>query len=101
MFNKYSDSNLEVPPIGFIAQSMIMEGPNFIQMMPGVSLKSKGDSLGQNYVSVEDAILKRGADVIIVGRGITSCNNDVVMIENAKEYKQLGWNSYLKRCAQD
>lgn len=101
MFNKYSDRNLEVPPIGFVAQSMIMEGSNFIQMMPGVSLKSKSDSLGQNYVSVEDAILKRGADIIIVGRGITSCNNDVVMIQNAKEYQKLGWNSYLKRCAQN
>ena len=98
MYNQSRAKNMQVPPIGFIGQSrMISNDPDFIQMTPGVSLVSKGDSLGQNYVSIEDAIKERGADVIIVGRGITACSNETMMIETAKEYKELAWKSFLEK----
>ena len=76
---------------------MISNDPDFIQMTPGVSLVSRGDNLGQNYVSIEDAIKERGADIIIVGRGITSCPNEKMMIETAKQYKELAWKSFLEK----
>ena len=89
---------MDVPPIGFIGQTrMISNDPNFIQMTPGVSLVSKGDNLGQNYVTVERAIEERGADIIIVGRGITSCTDEKTMIEMAKKYKELAWTSFLNK----
>ena len=98
MYNQSRTKNLQVPPVGFIGQcKMISNDPNFIQMTPGVSLVSKGDNLGQNYVSVENAIQERGADVIIVGRGITSNSDNKTMIETAKKYQHLAWKSFLAR----
>jgi len=60
-------------------------------------LSSTSDSLGQNYNSVEHVILNRGTDLIIVGRGIYNSKN---IKETAKEYRQRGWDSYLKRLNQ-
>ena len=98
MYKQCRAKNMKVPPIGFIGQSRMITGdPNFIQMTPGVSLVSKGDNLGQNYVSVECAIEEKGADIVIVGRGITSCAEDKTMNETAKKYRELAWEAYLKR----
>ena len=98
MYNQWSNKNMDVPPIGFIGQTrMISNDPNFIQMTPGVSLVSTGDNLGQNYVTVERAIEERGADIIIVGRGITSCADEKTMIEMAKKYKKLAWETFLNK----
>ena len=56
----------------------------FLLLMPGVQIDSKGDSLGQTYLSPESAI-KGGADAIIVGRGITHSSNP---LEAAKRYRE-------------
>lgn len=61
--------------------------------MPGVNLNSKGDNLGQRYVTVGEAI-KGGADLIIVGRGIYG-NGD--FSENAKLYRKEGWKYLQER----
>merc|ERR1712150_347945 len=96
MYKQCRAKNMGVPPVGFIGQTrMVSDDPNFIQMTPGVSLVSKGDNLGQNYVSIDNAIQERGADVIIVGRGITSCSDANIMIETTKKYKNLAWKSFL------
>ena len=96
MYKQCRAKNMDVPPVGFIGQTkMVSDDPNFIQMTPGVSLVSKGDNLGQNYVSIDNAIQERGADVIIVGRGITSCSDANIMIETTKKYKNLAWKSFL------
>jgi orotidine 5'-phosphate decarboxylase subfamily 1 len=98
MYKQWRDKNLDVPPIGFIGQSRMISGdPNFIQMTPGVSMVSKGDNLGQNYVSVESAIREKGADIIIVGRGITSCADEKTMKEMARKYKKLAWDAFLDK----
>ncbi len=52
---------------------------------------SGGDSLGQTYSSPRAAI-ERGADVIIVGRGIIAAENPVA---EALCYKEEGWQAYL------
>jgi uridine monophosphate synthetase len=61
--------------------------------MPGVNLSSKGDNLGQRYVTVGEAI-KGGADLIIVGRGIYGSGN---FSENAKLYRKEGWQYLQER----
>ena len=47
--------------------------------------------MGQQYVSPEDAVTLRGADVIIVGRGITKAADPVAA---AKMYQEAGFSCY-------
>ncbi|MCL5261152.1 MAG: orotidine-5'-phosphate decarboxylase [Gammaproteobacteria bacterium] len=58
--------------------------------MPGVNLTATGDTLGQRYVTVEDAVLG-GADIIIVGRGIYASGN---VRENAELYRKTAWEAF-------
>ena len=80
---------------GYVGQSRLSDRPYIIQFTPGVNLSSSGDSLGQQYVSPEQAVIERGADVVIVGRGITDAED---VVEAAKQYRSAAWNAYLKRC---
>ncbi len=80
---------------GLISQSRLDDSdPNLVQMTPGVRFGVSGDKLGQQYVGPEQAVLDKGADVIIVGRGITGDANPGA---KAEEYKTAGWQAYLKR----
>jgi orotidine-5'-phosphate decarboxylase len=89
--------------IGFIGQNRLYEidgeaiKQDFIYMTPGVGLVAKGDALGQQYRTPHQVIVESGSDVIIVGRGIY-VSGDVV--QNAKEYRQAGWDAYLQRLKQ-
>lgn len=80
--------------IGFICQEKVSDDPSFIHMMPGVQLRAKGDSLGQQYTTPELAICEKKCDVIIVGRGITE-SDDVV--QAAISYKSQAYDAYCKR----
>lgn len=80
--------------IGFITQHKLIEAPEFIHFMPGVHSEQKGDPLGQRYQTPESAILERGADVVIVGKGITHATNS---LESLKYYHKKCWNVYKKR----
>lgn len=80
--------------IGFIAQHRLTDDPFFIHFTPGIHLAVAGDDLGQQYNTPEEAILKRGTDVIIVGRGIYGATNPG---EIAAIYRQAGWDAYEKR----
>ncbi|KAK2743062.1 orotidine 5'-phosphate decarboxylase [Myotisia sp. PD_48] len=66
---------------------------DFVVFTTGINLASKGDKLGQQYQTPESAI-ERGADFIISGRGIYAAQDPV---EAIKQYKQAGWEAYLKR----
>lgn len=59
----------------------------------GVQLHAGGDNLGQQYTSPEVAVQSHGADVIIVGRGITKSSDPAAM---AKNYQTAGYNAYLE-----
>lgn len=60
-------------------------------MVSGVKIGADGDGLGQQYVSPVDAITLRGADIIIVGRGITGSPNPGA---TAKLYQEAGYSCY-------
>ncbi|KAK3102695.1 hypothetical protein FSP39_013212 [Pinctada imbricata] len=79
--------------MGFVCQSRLTEDPSMIHMVPGVKLSSGGDNLGQQYTTPEEAVIKRGADIIIVGRGITEADN---LKEEAERYQKAGYEAYLK-----
>lgn len=72
--------------MGFISQEKLTEAPNFIHMVPGVSLESKGDGLGQQY-NTPESVISRGGDVLIVGRAIIGAKNP---LSEAKRFREAG-----------
>nr|XP_026690373.1 uridine 5'-monophosphate synthase-like [Ciona intestinalis] len=80
--------------IGFICTKKVSNNPSHIHFTPGVKLQVGGDSLGQQYLTPDEVIGKRGVDVIIVGRGIVESENRV---KTANAYRAAGWQAYLKR----
>nr|ADJ56351.1 orotidine-5'-phosphate decarboxylase [Pichia sp. JP-2008] len=86
--------------IGFIAQRDMGghdEGFDWIIMTPGVGLDDKGDSLGQQYRTV-DEVMSTGTDIIIVGRGLFGKGRDPTV--EGDRYRKAGWDAYLKRTGQ-
>lgn len=81
--------------IGFITMKKLLDDPEFINMTPGVQLAIGGDNLGQQYNTPEKVIGENLSDVIIVGRGIYEAENP---LEEAKKYREAGWQAYSKRC---
>ncbi len=77
---------------GFIAQEKLDD--EFITMVPGVKLSAGGDSLGQQYNTPEYVIKEKGADVIIVGRGIYEADDPV---GQAERYRKIAWQAYSER----
>ena len=76
---------------GFICQHKISDDPSFVHITPGVNLSAKSDSLGQQYITPEEAITQRGSDIIIVGRDIINAPNPR---QKAEEYRQIAWHYY-------
>ena len=56
---------------GFICQSRLSKDYGLVQMTPGVHRAVAGDGGDQKYVTPSKAIMERGADIVIVGRGVT------------------------------
>lgn len=88
--------------MGFIAQRSLntQQADNFITMTPGVNLPPegqgdvKGDGLGQQYNTPWNIIFEKGADVVIVGRGIIKADN---RYQEAERYRKEAWRSYEAR----
>lgn len=102
---KYTEETVEIAKsdkefvIGFIAQNDMGgrdEGFDWIIMTPGVGLDDKGDSLGQQYRTV-DEVISNGTDVIIVGRGLFGKGRDPTV--EGERYRKAGWKAYLNRCS--
>lgn len=83
--------------IGFVTQHAVSSDTQWINFTPGIKLETGTDSLGQQYVTPENAILENGTDIIIVGRGIISAKD---ALAEARSYRQRGWNAYRQRCSQ-
>lgn len=100
--------------LGFIAQESLNVAPddNFLTLTPGISLPPvaaagapadeneravalhKGDALGQQYNTPRHAILNKGVDVIIVGRGVLNARDSGA---EAERYRKEGWAAYTER----
>ncbi len=85
---------------GVVSQSRLSQLPGLIHFTPGVKSAAAGDNLGQRYVGAEEAVLDRGADVIIVGRGVTAAGVDGAA-EAAQKYRDSGWRALEKRIRGD
>ena len=83
---------------GYVGQSRMSAAADLIQFTPGVHLDASGDNLGQQYVSPEKAVKERGADIVIVGRGITEAGD---VAEAAEKYRTAAWNAYQERCGDE
>ncbi len=81
---------------GFVGQSSLAQDdhPGWIQFTPGVSLSANGDNKGQQYTSPADAVEVRGADVIIVGRGIIAAEDQLAA---AERYRADAWEALCRR----
>jgi len=62
-------------------------------MMPGVKLERGSDAMGQQYITVEEAV-GGGADCIIVGRGVIKAKDPK---KEAKIYRERAWKAYEAR----
>ena len=65
-----------------------MQDEGFVQMTPGVHLASESDGGDQRYVSPATAVRERGADLVIVGRGVTRAQD---MAAAVTRYKDEAW----------
>lgn len=79
--------------VGHVCQSNVFSGSAFVQMTPGVKLQSSSDQLGQQYKTPED-VVRSGADLVVVGRGITEEKDQLSAVLN---YKNVLWKTYEKR----
>eukprot|EP01122_Echinamoeba_exundans_P001242 TRINITY_DN1124_c0_g1_i1.p1 TRINITY_DN1124_c0_g1~~TRINITY_DN1124_c0_g1_i1.p1 ORF type:complete len:485 (+),score=72.42 TRINITY_DN1124_c0_g1_i1:28-1482(+) len=85
---------------GFICQGRLRQSiqdsdEGLLYCTPGVQIQSQGDSQGQNY-KTPDQVVADGADLIIVGRGITSETDPCAA---AELYRSRAWDAYLSRCS--
>jgi uridine monophosphate synthetase len=79
--------------IGFVSQNRVTCEPQFVTFTPGVQLESKGDSLGQQYTTPEEAV-SRGADIVIVGRGVSGADDPQAM---ARLYQERSYRAYTQQ----
>jgi len=84
--------------IGFVTQHCLTSEPEFLHFTPGVHIAVTKDALGQQYITPQEAILKRGADVIIVGRGVYEASDPY---QAAQEYRKVAWAAYRQTMVTD
>lgn len=75
---------------GFISQKRLSPLLGMIHFTPGVNLQEGKDALGQRYRTIEDALVKQGNDIIIVGRDILRAADPV---STAILYRDKAWNA--------
>lgn len=82
---------------GIVCQNpLFLDNPGLIQLTPGVKIESKVDNLGQQYNTPDLVVAEKGADVAVVGRGITEACDPVAA---AQLYREMLWKAYSKRIA--
>jgi len=80
--------------VGFISQSVVSKDPGLLHLTPGVHLTVEGDGGDQRYVTPSEAVVERGADIVIVGRGITGHKDPGQVV---LEYKREAWTALKQK----
>lgn len=99
--------------MGFISQHSLNSQATdiFVNFTPGVNLPppeghhhkegeggggggKKGDGMGQTWRSPREVVVKNGADVIIVGRGVLGAKDRKA---EAERYRKKAWEAYEQR----
>ncbi|KAK2762649.1 hypothetical protein FQN54_000822 [Arachnomyces sp. PD_36] len=75
------------------SETSATEEEDFVVFTTGINLSSTGDTLGQQYKTPESAV-KKGADFIIVGRGVYTAEDPV---KEVQRYQEEGWKAYRER----
>ncbi len=84
---------------GIVCQTLgLVTSPGLIQLTPGVQINKTNNELLQQYNSPETVIKEKGADVAVVGRGITNAPNAAVA---AKQYRDQLWTAYCDRIGKE
>lgn len=65
--------------VGHVCQNNLFSNPGMIQLTPGVKLSKDSDDLGQQYNTPEN-VVNSGADLAVVGRGITKATDKLIKI---------------------
>ncbi|KAH7727823.1 orotate phosphoribosyltransferase [Aphelenchoides avenae] len=78
---------------GFICQRRCSSDPGYLYWTPGVR-EDKTEQDGQQWRTVERAVVEEGNDIIIVGRGITEASDPAA---EAAKYAKNGWDALQKR----
>ncbi|XP_019700291.1 uridine 5'-monophosphate synthase [Harpegnathos saltator] len=79
--------------VGLVCQSNLFSQPGLLQLTPGVKLSKGSDKLGQRYNDPQ-SVINAGADLIVVGRGITEADDKLAAV---LEYKNQLWTAYKQR----
>ena len=66
-------------------------------MTPGVNISVTSDAGDQRYVSPRSAVVERGADLIIVGRGVTRAGERDQVLEAVNNYRQQSWPALTEK----
>ena len=77
--------------VGLICQNGCDKPDSLLCLTPGVRIgEVQGDNLSQTYIDPSKAVLERGTDLLIVGRGILQADD---RIETAKLYSRVGYQA--------
>lgn len=79
--------------VGLVCQSNLSSQFGLLQLTPGVKISEGGDLLGQKYKDPQ-SVVDAGADLAVVGRGITEAADKLATVI---EYKKQLWAAYEKR----
>ncbi|XP_044574704.1 uridine 5'-monophosphate synthase isoform X1 [Cotesia glomerata] len=79
--------------VGHVCQSNIFSNPGLVQLTPGVKISKASDDMGQQY-NTPEAVVNSGADLAVVGRGITEAGDKLREVIN---YKNQLWTAYKNR----
>jgi len=80
--------------LGVVAQKYRSLDPAMMLFTSGINLEEVNDAHGQTYRTPDFVFKERGADVMIVGRGIYLSDTQATQ---AIQYRKMGWNAYLSR----
>ncbi|XP_046738999.1 uridine 5'-monophosphate synthase [Diprion similis] len=78
---------------GLVCQSNTFDDPGLIQLTPGIRLEESRDDLGQQYRTPQ-MVINAGADLAVVGRGVTAAQDKLLAIIR---YKEKLWQAYNER----